>query len=50
MRILFIGYGKTSRLIAKQLFAKGRQIVAVSRSTHLDSQIQHLQQDIHHHR
>jgi nucleoside-diphosphate-sugar epimerase len=47
MRILFIGYGKTSRLIAKQLFAQGRQIVAVSRSTHLDSQIQHLQQDIH---
>lgn len=47
MRILFIGYGKTSRHVAKQLFAQGHEIVAVSRSSVTDSHIQHLQQDIH---
>lgn len=47
MRILFIGYGKTSRHVAKQLFADGHEIVAVSRSSVTDSSIQHLQQNIH---
>lgn len=47
MHILFIGYGKTSKQIAKQLFAQGHQITAVSLSEKKDSAIQHLQQNVH---
>ena len=32
MHILFIGYGKTSQRVAKQLFEKEHQITTISRS------------------
>ncbi len=32
MHILFIGYGKTSQRVAKQLFETGHQITTISRS------------------
>ena len=47
MHILFIGYGKTSRRIAKQLFQQGHQITTVSRSSKDDDFAQHLLQDVH---
>ncbi|OTG67710.1 NAD-dependent epimerase/dehydratase family protein [Acinetobacter silvestris] len=47
MHILFIGYGKTSARIAKQLFQQGHQITTVSRSSKDDDFAQHLIQDIH---
>ena len=47
MHILFIGYGKTSRRIAKQLFQQGHQITTVSRSTKDDDFAQHLIQNVH---
>ncbi|OTG84852.1 NAD-dependent epimerase/dehydratase family protein [Acinetobacter sp. ANC 4648] len=46
MHILFIGYGKTSRRIAKQLFQQGHQITTVSRSPKDDDFAQHLIQDV----
>ncbi len=36
MHILFIGYGKTSQRVAKQLFEKGHQITTISRSEKTD--------------
>lgn len=47
MHILFIGYGKTSQRIAKQLFQQGHQITTVSTSLKQDEFAQHLTQDIH---
>lgn len=46
MHILFIGYGKTSHLIAKQLFQQGHQITTVSQSKKDNPYGLHLQQDI----
>lgn len=46
MHILFIGYGKTSKRIAKQLFAQGHQITAISTTNKTDTEICHLQQDV----
>ena len=47
MHILFIGYGKTSSRVAKQLFQQNHQITTVSRSPKTDDFAQHLTQDIH---
>ena len=47
MHILFIGYGKTSQSVAKQLFQQDHQITTVSRSPKDDVFAEHLQQDIH---
>ncbi len=47
MHILFIGYGKTSRRVAKQLFQQGHQITTVSRSAKEDDFAEHLIQDVH---
>lgn len=47
MHILFIGYGKTSSRVAKQLFQQNHQITTVSRSPKADDFAQHLTQDIH---
>lgn len=47
MHILFIGYGKTSQRVAKQLFDNDHQITTVSLSKKSDSIAQHLQQDAH---
>ena len=47
MHILFIGYGKTSSRVAKQLFQQNHQITTVSRSSKTDDFAQHLTQDIH---
>lgn len=47
MHILFIGYGKTSQRVAKQLFQQNHQITTVSRSGKEDEFAQHLTQDIH---
>ena len=47
MHILFIGYGKTSQRVAKQLFQQGHQITTVSRSAKEDDFAEHLIQDIH---
>lgn len=47
MHILFIGYGKTSKRIAKQLFAQGHQITAISTTKKVDTEVHHLQQDVH---
>ena len=47
MHILFIGYGKTSQRVAKQLFQQDHQITTVSRSPKDDVFAEHLQQDIH---
>lgn len=48
MHILFIGYGKTSKRIAKQLFLEGHQITAISASFKEDAHIHHIQQDVDH--
>ncbi|WP_180115982.1 NAD-dependent epimerase/dehydratase family protein [Acinetobacter sp. YH12140] len=47
MHILFIGYGKTSQRVAKQLFQQGHQITTVSRSVKEDDFAEHLIQDVH---
>ena len=47
MHILFIGYGKTSHRIAKQLFQQYHQITTVSRHAKDDDFAQHLIQDVH---
>ena len=47
MHILFIGYGKTSSRVAKQLFQQNHQITTVSRSPKVDDFAQHLTQDIY---
>ncbi|NNG82539.1 NAD-dependent epimerase/dehydratase family protein [Acinetobacter sp. ANC 5378] len=47
MHILFIGYGKTSRRVAKQLFEQGHQITTISRSPKTDEFATHLIQDVH---
>lgn len=47
MHILFIGYGKTSQRVAKQLFQHDHQITTVSRSAKEDDFAEHLIQDIH---
>lgn len=47
MHILFIGYGKTSRRVAKQLFEQGHQISTISSSPKTDSFATHLIQDVH---
>ena len=47
MHILFIGYGKTSERVAKQLFEQGHQISTISRSPKTDSFAAHLIQDVH---
>ena len=47
MHILFIGYGKTSARIAKQLFEQGHQISTISRSAKTDSYATHHIQDVH---
>lgn len=46
MHILFIGYGKTSQRVAKQLFQQDHQITTVSRSPKEDDFADHLIQDI----
>ncbi|MDM1754800.1 NAD(P)H-binding protein [Acinetobacter towneri] len=46
MHILFIGYGKTSQRVAKQLFTLGHQITTISRSPKTDHDMTHLLQDI----
>ena len=46
MHILFIGYGKTSSRVAKQLFQQNHQITTVSRSPKSDDFAQHITQDI----
>ena len=46
MHILFIGYGKTSQRVAKQLFAAGHQITSVSLSEKTDHFAHHLYQDV----
>ena len=46
MHILFIGYGKTSSRVAKQLFQQNHQITTVSRSPKSDDFARHLTQDI----
>ncbi|MBF4520565.1 NAD(P)H-binding protein [Acinetobacter towneri] len=46
MHILFIGYGKTSQRVAKQLFTLGHQITTISRSPKTDHDMTHLVQDI----
>ena len=48
MHILFIGYGKTSARVAKQLFEQGHQISTISQSTKMDSFASHQIQDVHH--
>ncbi|MCX5467730.1 NAD(P)H-binding protein [Acinetobacter nematophilus] len=47
MHILFIGYGKTSQRVAKQIFEQDHQITTVSRSPKVEDFAQHLIQDIH---
>lgn len=47
MHILFIGYGKTSQRVAKQLFQHGHQITTISRSAKTDTFATHLIQDVH---
>ena len=47
MHILFIGYGKTSRRVAKQLFEQGHQITTISRSPKTYEFATHLIQDVH---
>lgn len=46
MHILFIGYGKTSQRLAKQLFAHGHQISTVSRHPKDDVFAKYYQQDV----
>lgn len=47
MHILFIGYGKTSWRVAKQLFEQGHQITTISQSPKMDGYATHLIQDVH---
>ena len=47
MHILFIGYGKTSWRVAKQLFEQGHQITTISQSAKMDEYVTHLIQDVH---
>ena len=47
MHILFIGYGKTSQRVAKQLFQQNHQITTVSRHAKDADFAQHLIQDVH---
>ena len=47
MHILFIGYGKTSWRVAKQLFEQGHQITTISQSAKMDQYATHLIQDVH---
>lgn len=47
MHILFIGYGKTSQCVAKQLFEQGHQITTISQSPKTDQFATHLIQDVH---
>lgn len=47
MHILFIGYGKTSQRVAKQLFEQGHQISTISQSPKTDVWAHHLIQDVH---
>ena len=47
MHILFIGYGKTSWRVAKQLFEQGHQITTISQSAKMDEYATHLIQDVH---
>ena len=47
MHILFIGYGKTSQRVAKQLFEQGHHISTISRSPKMDCYASHYIQDIH---
>ena len=47
MHILFIGYGKTSTRVAKQLFQQGHQITTISQSPKTDAYATHLIQDVH---
>lgn len=47
MHILFIGYGKTSWRVAKQLFEQGHQITTISQSPKMDEYATHLIQDVH---
>ena len=47
MHILFIGYGKTSQRVAKQLFQQGHQITTISQSPKTDEFATHLIQDVH---
>lgn len=47
MHILFIGYGKTSCRVAKQLFEQGHQITTISQSPKTDEYATHLVQDVH---
>ncbi|WP_173912316.1 NAD(P)H-binding protein [Acinetobacter sp. Marseille-Q1618] len=46
MHILFIGYGKTSQRVAKQLFQQDHQITTVSHSAKEDDFAGHLVQDV----
>ena len=47
MHILFIGYGKTSQRVAKQLFQQDHQITTISRTAKPQDFATHLIQDIH---
>lgn len=47
MHILFIGYGKTSQRLAKQLFQQGHQISTISLSAKSDLYAKHHIQDVH---
>ena len=47
MHILFIGYGKTSQRVAKQLFEQSHQITTISQSPKTDEFATHLIQDVH---
>ena len=47
MHILFIGYGKTSQRVAKQLFELGHQLTTISRTPKTDLYAHHLIQDVH---
>lgn len=47
MHILFIGYGKTSQRVAKQLFEQGQQISTISQSAKTDCIASHQIQDVH---
>lgn len=47
MNILFIGYGKTSQRVAKQLFEQGHQITTISQSPKIDQYATHLIQNVH---
>lgn len=47
MHVLFIGYGKTSQRVAKQLFEDGYQITTISQTPKTDLYANHLIQDVH---